>query len=1081
LGTGGGQEGGGSDLGTTGVFAEAAAPLLSSPRLQPPPPRGEGPFGPAASPKGTARYRAYVIYTSGSTGHPKGVEIEHGSLARLVSWTARAFGLGPGDRMTQAMSPAFDASVWEIWACLASGATLVVPPREILASPSDLLRWLARERVTRAFLPPLVAGGVMAEAAPDGLALRTLWTGGDRCPSPPPGLGFELVNLYGPTEATVMATAERVTGPGAPPIGRPIAGAEVYLLDPGLRPVPPGGLGEIALGGAGLARGYLGRPDLTAERFIPAVGGARLYRTGDLGRLLADGRLEFLGRADRQLKVRAFRVEPGEVEAALARHPAVGAAVVTAEQDAAGTLRLVAWLTRRPEADPVGGPELRAFLQESLPEAMIPAAFHELEAFPLTPAGKVDRAALVAPRQEPGPAAAAADPVEEKLLALWREVLEVPRVDPGDSFFDLGGHSFLLARLRTRIRETFGVELPMLTLFDQPTPAALARHLRRLQSEAPPEPAPRTAPVPTGAPAGPEIAEIAIVGMAGRFPGASDLETFWENLRNGVESISFYPDGEGSWNPPALDRPFRVPASGVLDGVETWDYELFGYGRREAELLDPQARLFLECAWEAMEDAGYDSARYPGRVGVFGGSAHHDYLSALAESGVLDPEEFETASMGNVADFLPTRVSYKLGLEGPSFAVQAACSTSLVAVHLAVQSLLTGESDMALAGAAAVTGRQRPGYAWHPGGRMSPAGHSRSFDAAADGAVHSDGVGVVVLKRLADALADGDTVRAVIRGSAVTNDGAGKAGFLVPKTAGRAGALREALRRGGVDPGTVTYLEGHGNATPLGDLIEIAAVAEVFRGAGPEGSALLGSVKSNIGYAHGASGVIGLIKTALALEHREIPPTLHFTRLHPEASLAGTPFRISSRLEPWTSLDGPRRAGVSSFGYGGANACVILEEAPAARPSETAGWQLLVLSARTETALEHAAARLASHLRRHLGLTLADVAWTLQVGRRTFERRRIVLCRSLDEAIERLESPLPLPAADPALLEAGERWLRGEEIDWTALHGGKTRRRVPLPAYPFERRPCWPFPQESRNQDAARPVEMEPEEARSLC
>jgi amino acid adenylation domain-containing protein len=1030
---------------------------------------------------GASGEAAYVIYTSGSTGRPKGVVIEHAGLSRLIVWTTRAFALGPGDRMTQSMSPGFDASVWEVWACLASGATLVVPPREILAAPADLLRWMARESVTRAFLPPLLAGGVMAETLPAKLSLQTLWTGGDRCPAPPPGLPFELVNLYGPTEATVMATAERVTGPGAPPIGRPVAGAEVFLLDPDLRPVPPGAPGEIALGGPGLARGYLGRPDLTAERFLPTPGGARLYRTGDLGRFLPDGRLEFLGRVDRQLKVRGFRVEPAEVEAALARHPAVAAAAITAGPDAAGALRLTAWVVQRPGAEPVGATDLRTFLAESLPEAMIPAAFHELAALPLTAAGKLDRAALAAPRPETPRAAPAANPVEEKLLALWREVLEVPRVEPGDSFFDLGGHSFLLARLRTRIQETFGVELPMLTLFDQPTPAALARHLRGRPAEASPEPAPRTVA------SGPETAGIAIVGMAGRFPGASDLETFWRNLRDGVESISFYPDGpDGNepWSPPALDRPFRVPASGVIDGVDTWDYELFGYGHREAELLDPQARLFLECAWEALEDAGYGSARHPGRVGVFGGSSHHDYLAALVESGVLDAGEYEEAAMGNVADFLPARVSYKLGLEGPSFAVQAACSTSLVAVHLAVQSLLTGESDLALAGAAAVTGRQRPGYAFYPGGRMSPAGHSRSFDAAADGAVHSDGVGVVVLKRLSDALADGDTVRAVIRGTAVTNDGAGKAGFLVPKTAGRAGALREALRRAGAAPGSVTYLEGHGNATPLGDLIEIAAVAEVFHGAGAPGSAVLGSVKSNLGYAHGASGVIGLIKTALALEHREIPPTLHFTRLHPEASLAGTPFRISSRLEPWESppdANTPRRAGVSSFGFGGVNACVVLEEAPAARPSETAGWQLLVLSARTETALERAAARLATHLRRHPGLSLADVAWTLQTGRRAFERRRIVLCRTVEEAVERLESALPHPGADPALLEAGERWLSGEEIDWAGLHGEAPRRRVPLPAYPFERRPCWPFPEETRNQGAAAPEQKEPEEARTLC
>ena len=469
---------------------------------------------------------------------------------------------------------------------------------------------------------------------------------------------------------------------------------------------------------------------------------------------------------------------------------------------------------------------------------------------------------------------------------------------------------------------------------------------------------------PAGVPAGDEQldpdAQLAVIGMSLRLPGARTPAEYWRNLAGGVESITPLPAPPG-----ARHRP----ACGLLEDPECFDAGFFGYPPREALLMDPQHRLFLECAWEALENAGYDPARYPGSIGVYAGCSQTGYASLLAarrDSPLLaDVGEFELR-LGCGIDFLTTRTSYKLGLRGPAVTVQTACSTSLVAIHLAAQALLAGECDLALAGGVTVHVPAYPGE-YSDNGILSADGHCRAFDAAAGGTVGGDGVGIVVLKRLPDALADGDTVAAVVLGSAINNDGADKIGYTAPSVTGQAGAVRTALRLAGIGSQTVGYVETHGTGTPLGDPIEIAALAAAF-GAGeqPAGSRAsaprcwLGSVKTNIGHTDAAAGVASFLKVVLALQHRQLPASLHFTEPNPAIDFAATPFAVNTELRDWTS-PGPLRAGVNSLGIGGTNAHVILQEPPPVRPADSRrGWRLVPLSGRTRQAVDTLAGELAS-------------------------------------------------------------------------------------------------------------------------
>lgn len=509
--------------------------------------------------------------------------------------------------------------------------------------------------------------------------------------------------------------------------------------------------------------------------------------------------------------------------------------------------------------------------------------------------------------------------------------------------------------------------------------------------------------------------EIAVIGMTGRFPGAKTIDEFWQNLRNGVESIRFFSDAElreSGIDAATLADPHYVKAAPTLEDVDLFDAVFFGYNPKEAEAMDPQQRIFLECAWEALERAGYAADTYPGAIGVYAGVSMSSYMLNLFSNRhfmqAADKSQFLIA-LGNDKDFLATRVSYKLNLSGPSFVVQTACSTSLVALHLACQGLLGGECDMALAGGVSVRVPQKSGYFHVEGGILSPDGHCRAFDARAQGTLFGSGVGIVVLKRLEDALADGDSILAVVKGTAINNDGALKVGYTAPSVDGQARVIRAAQAVAEIHPESISYIEAHGTGTALGDPIEIAALTQVFREkTQQQGFCAIGSVKSNIGHLDTAAGIAGLIKTILALQHAQIPPSLHFEQPNPQIDFARSPFYVNTRLSAWPSNGRPRRAGVSSFGIGGTNAHVVLEEAPVAEPPGPARpWHLLTLSAKTGSALEAATANLVAHFREHTDLNLADATYTLQVGRKPFEHRRMLVCHDLADAVTALETGDP--------------------------------------------------------------------------
>ncbi|MEN1925277.1 non-ribosomal peptide synthetase/type I polyketide synthase [Luteimonas qiangzhengi] len=974
---------------------------------------------------------AYVLYTSGSTGQPKGVAMPHGPLANLVQWQLREPGQGGPLRTLQYAALGFDVAFQETFVTLAAGGELHLIDQDTRLDAGRLFDVIVRHRIERLFLPyfalQMLAEGLeghlaaLPPGAPLRCDLREVITAGEQLRIEPKIVRFferlpgcRLHNHYGPTETHVVTALtlpeDPATWPRLPSIGRPIANARVYVLDGRGRPLSEGAAGELYLAGAVLARGYLGRDGLSAERFLPdpfAGGDARMYRTGDLGRWLPDGTLECLGRQDFQVKIRGYRVEPGEIEAQVMAFPGVRQAGVLAREDVPGMKRLVAYVSPQDPAAPVDLEQLRRHLVAQLLDYMVPVAFVQMDALPLSPNGKLDRAKLPRPgRERPewaGPYAAPRTPVEVALCRIFAQVLDLEGLGRDDSFFDLGGSSLLVPRvLEAARREGIG-DVPATALFRSPTPATLATEISCGD-------APRAldATRMSRGRGGSDGEAIAIIAMAGRFPGAPSVEALWDSLCAGRDGVTrFSADELDPAVPDALRAdPAYVPARGVFDDFDCFDAAFFGISHREAELMDPQQRVFLELCWECIERAGHVPDATGAPVGVFAGMYNASYYQnhVLAHPELIENLGAFQVMLGNEKDYIATRIAHKLDLTGPAVSVHTACSTSLVAIVQAVDSLRAGRCTMALAGGVAVTCPVRSGHLYQEGGMLSADGTTRTFDAGATGTVFSDGAAVVLLKRLSEAIADGDPIHAVIRGAAINNDGGGKASFTAPSSDGQAAVIAMAHADAGVNPRSIGYVEAHGTATPMGDPIEIEGLTRAFRlGTQDSGFCVVGSVKSNIGHTLMAAGATGVIKSALALEHGLIPATAHFQQDNPAIDFASTPFRASGELLPWPVSGSPRRAGVSSFGVGGTNAHVVMEEAPPLALSDAAeGAQLLVLSARTPSALQASVARLADHLEANPAQNLADVAWTLAVGRKAMAHRVAVAAADSAAAIARL-------------------------------------------------------------------------------
>jgi len=983
---------------------------------------------------------AYVIYTSGSTGNPKGVMIPRIALTNFLLSMLEAPGISSSDSWLAITTVSFDISILELLLPLLVGAQLVIATREQASDGPELIRLLERHSISILQATP-TTWRMLLDSGWEGKSGLKVLCGGEymgpdlaarllpRCK--------ELWNVYGPTETTIWSSAQRVLSPDRIFLNPLLANTQFYVVDDKMNLVPPGETGELLIGGIGLARGYLHRPELTAEKFVPdpwsALPGARLYHSGDLVRRRSDDSLECLGRLDHQVKLRGFRIELGEIESALEKIEGIRQAVVIVREDRPGDQRLVAYYTGAEALSPV---LLLQSLKSVLPEYMLPASFLRLEQFPLTPNAKLDRKALPAPERKRPPLAqefiAPRTPLETQLASLWCELLDLDRVGIDDSFFDLGGNSLAVVRMAALGNSRLGREIPPVKVFQYPTIAQLCRFLDHGHADSSfvADAEQRLARQHAGGSSSSAALDgVAVVGMVGRFPGADTLDQLWRNLCNSVESISvFTPEELG----PGIDEQLRrdtdyIRARGLIEGADLFDAAFFGISPLEARVMDPQQRVFLELVQHALENAGYDPERFKGPIGVFAGIGDNHYYTTnlLTHPDLLAMAGKLAVEYGNQKDYIALRAAYLLDLRGPAVSLNTACSTTLLAIDQASRSLLDFECDLALAGGIDITVPQRSGFLYQEGGTFTRDGHCRPFDAEATGTMFCDGAGVVALKRLADAIADGDTIYAVLRGTGKNNNGARPASFLAPSVDGQAEAIAMAQARANVPVETIRYIEAHGTGTPVGDPIEIDALCKVFQSkTAKKQFCYVGSIKGNIGHPTNAAGVAGFIKAAMVLHREQIPPTLHFKTLNPKIDLAESPFLIADKLVPFPRGPEPRRTAVSSFGFGGTNVHAILEEAPLPRPGGSSRpMQLLLLSARTPAALDAYRRSLADHLDGLPDASLADASFTLQTGRRQMAQRGFAVAADPRAAAQLLRQPNPLRSSskrcdrrDPSLV-----------------------------------------------------------------
>lgn len=1006
---------------------------------------------------------AFFNLSSGSTGIPKCIQLTHRNLIHRAI-AANHLNHHSGDDVILNWLP-FDhigsISDWHI-RCLLLGCKLIYTPKEtILTSPLNWLDLIDRHRVTHSWAPAF-AYGLIAQVletatrhnwdlscveflltAGEAIAIDTietflqkLATYGLPKTAIRPAFGMaelgsgityfqpkttENYKVHSLDKAHLTGRIKRVERKGSlfVDLGRPIAGVTVRIVDKENRILPTETIGNLQVKGDVVSPGYYNNPEANRETFIE---GGWLV-TGDLG-FISDGNLTLIGRSKDSIIINGVNYYSHEIEAIVETLPEIAisytaACAVNLPDRNAEKLAIFFHPT-----EPENVSDLIQTIRETVlthiginPDYLIPV---EKNRIPKTAIGKIQRRQL-ARQFEAGEfdeiiqQFRRSDPIsslpqtelEETIAQIWKETLGLSAIALNENFFELGGNSLLLIQLQQKLKEHLGHEFSIIDLFRNPTVAALSQFLSSQNRQ--PKPLNLTRNIT-------QNCEIAVIGMAGRFPGADNIEEFWQNLKNGVESIAFFTEEEilaSGVDPQLVKNPNYVKASPILSDIESFDADFFGYTPKEAELIDPQQRLLLECAWESLEDAGCDPLNYPGKIGIYAGAAMNTYLfnNLYPNRHQFDPGDslhvFTLDSMGgfqtmvaNDKDYLTTRISYKLNLTGPSLNLQTACSTSLVAVHAACQSLLNGECNLALAGGVSVRVPQKQGYLYQDGMIVSKDGHCRAFDAAAGGTIFGSGAGLVVLKRLDEAIADRDRIYAVIKGSATGNDGGTKVGYLAPNGEGQTRVAAEAMAIAGITSDTIDYVEAHGTGTHLGDPIEIGGLSRAFEvTTNQKKFCAIGSVKTNVGHLQIASGIAGFIKTVLSLYHRQFPPSLHFQNPNPQINFEGSPFYVNTVLKDWVKTETPRRAGVNSLGVGGTNAHVILEESPEqfienqVRPSH----YLFTLSAKTETALKASVDRYLNFLKNHPDLSPGNVAFTSQVGRSHFRHRLAIVADSIDD------------------------------------------------------------------------------------
>lgn len=954
---------------------------------------------------------AYIIYTSGSTGKPKGVTITHKNLVNFLFSMSLSPGIKEADRLLSITTISFDIAGLELFLPLANGATLILADDEtasdswllldliknkdisILQATPTTWQMLLDSEWNQALPIKALCGG---EAMPINLAQQLL----ERC--------MELWNVYGPTETTIWSTIKQIKqNETTITIGKPIANTQIYLLNDNNDLVKPGSVGEIGIAGDGVAQGYLKRPKLNSEKFIPNPFSknpdAKLYKTGDLGKLLPNGEILCLGRADQQVKIRGHRIELGEIETVLDGFSNIKQSVVIVK-NIGDDPKIIAYL-KPSSKDQQDSNAVRKQLEGLLPDILIPSIYMWIENFPVTPNGKIDKKNLPNPiNSRPETSSIIKQPKTklEKLIAdVWIKFLNIPVISLDDNFFEIGGSSIIAQKTIALLRKKLNTEIPLIKIFQHPTILKLSDYLNEhINSE-------DAFTLKNQEPSQTSSKDIAIIAMSGRFPGAESLDDLWKILKEGEESISFYTKDELDASIPDHLRndPLYITARGVLPSAKTFDNLFFGLNPLLAKTMDPQQRIFLEICWEALEQSGHLPKHYNGRIGVYAGCDNNSYHinNLLHNKDLTDQVGNYQVYISNSKDFIAPRIAYHLNLKGPAVSVHSACSTSLLAITQAVEAIRNGQCEVALAGGASITSPIYKGHLYEEGSIYSPDGHCRSFDASGKGTVFSDGAGVFLLKSLNDAKRDGDNIYGVIKGIGVNNDGGDKGSFTAPSAKGQAGAITNALNDAQVLPSSISYLEAHGTATPIGDPIEVEGLKIAYGKQINKGYCGLGSIKSNIGHTGAAAGAAGLMKTLLALKHKQIPPVVGFKKPNPNIDFNNSPFYVADTLKDW-NVDGARRAGISSFGVGGTNVHIIVEEyeQETAVPELGRPSQILTWSAKNENSASGFQSSLGLFLEKSPKASLADVAYSLNVTREDFSHRRFSIADTTLEASKNL-------------------------------------------------------------------------------
>ena len=977
----------------------------------------------------------YVIYTSGSTGKPKGVLIEHRNVVRLFFNDTPLFHFKETDVWCMFHSFNFDFSVWEMYGALLFGGKLIIVPKEYTRDAKLFYDLIKKEGLTIFNQTPSSFNALqetILKKEPIKTIRYVIFGGEALYPSSLKKWSeiytwCKLINMYGITETTVHVTYKEITEKeitsNISDAGKPIPTLDCLILDDDLKAVPIGVTGELFVVGEGLARGYLNRTELTKEKFIenPFTKKEKMYRTGDLARWLPAGNIEYIGRKDFQVKIRGYRIELGEIESRLLEIEEIKHAVVLAKDGGEKGKFLVAYIIKDENGGELDRNKLQETLKRSLPEYMIPKFYVEMKKFPLTSNGKIDRNALPEPDEhalQRGLYVAPKTNIEKKLALVWQELLGIEKVGVSDNFFELGGTSLLAQKTVNRIKEKYQYEIPITKLYQFPTIEGLQNFLngdlknkknRSIKNKIPKS-----------------NADIAIIGMECNFPGATTIDEFWDILKNGKETITFFKENEidSSVSAQMKNDADYVKARGIIKDVEYFDAEFFGMSPKLVELMDPQHRLFLESSRNLLEKTGYLPDKKDGVTAVFAGCNTNTYFNnnVVWHKDKIELQGAIPVVSVNDKDYIGTRVAYQLNLNGPAVNVNSACSTSLLAIAQAVESLRAGQCDVAIAGGAAITVPVNSGHLYEEGSMLNVDGHTRSFDATATGTVFSDGVGAVLLKPLEDAEKDGDIIYAVIKGIGVNNDGGNKGSFTAPSTEGQAGAIDMAIRDANIHPSQISYIEAHGTATPLGDPIEIEGLKLAFGEQEEKQYCAIGSVKSNMGHLVHAAGVAGLIKTALSLHHKQIPPSINYTKPNPVIDFANSPFVVNDQLKDWI-VDDKRIAGVSSFGVGGTNVHVILEEYhPSSQQNikpEKQSPQIIAWSTRTENSLKNYSKKLKDFVLNNPDIDLEDIAFTLQTTRQDFAVRNALVAADLNDLKNQLADEDKLSSSANILKEKG--------------------------------------------------------------